>query len=109
MPPSKTNERSHDFFARVYALVRRVPRGRVVTYGQLARALGAPGAARTVGWALRACPADAPWHRVVNARGEISLRPTAGYAEQRARLRVEGLRFNRAGKIDLEKYGWRKI
>ncbi len=94
------------FFNRVYVLVRRVPRGRVVTYGQVARALGAPGAARTVGWAMRACPEAVPWHRVVNARGEISLRPTTGYHEQRARLKAEGIRFNRAGKIDLKKYGW---
>jgi methylated-DNA-protein-cysteine methyltransferase-like protein len=97
------------FFRRVYVLARQVPRGRIVTYGQLARALGAPHGARTVGWAMRACPADVPWHRVVNARGEISLRPTTGYAEQRARLRAEGVRFDRAGRIDLDKYGWRKI
>ncbi len=98
-----------DFFRRVYALTRRVPRGRVVTYGQLARALGAPGAARTVGWALHAAPTGVPWHRVVNARGEITRRHTGGAAEQRARLRAEGVRFDRAGRIDLARYGWRKI
>ncbi len=100
---------SNSIFARVYAIVRRVPRGHVVTYGQVARALGAPGAARTVGWAMRVSPESVPWHRVVNARGEISLRPTTGYHEQRARLKVEGVRFNRAGRIDLEKYGWKQI
>jgi len=98
-----------DFFRRVYALTRRVPRGRVVTYGQLARALGAPGAARTVGWALHVAPTGVPWHRVVNARGEITLRHTEGASEQRARLRAEGVRFDRAGRIDLSRYGWRKI
>ena len=97
------------FFTRVYALVRKIPRGRVVTYGQVARALGAPGAARTVGWAMRVCPEQVPWHRVVNARGEISLRPTTGYHEQRARLRAEGVRFDRAGRIDLNKYGTGRI
>ncbi len=97
------------FFFRVYALVRKIPRGKVVTYGQIARALGSPHAARTVGWAMHACPADVPWHRVVNARGEISLRPTIGYHEQRARLKAEGVRFNRMGKIDLQKYGWKKL
>ena len=102
-------EKSPSFFHRVYARVRQVPRGRVVTYGQIARALGAPRAARTVGWALRACPEDVPWQRVVNARGEISLRLTTGYHEQRARLKAEGVRFNRAGRIDLNKYGWKKI
>jgi methylated-DNA-protein-cysteine methyltransferase related protein len=54
---------------------------------------------------MRAAPASVPWHRVVNARGEIALRPTSGYHEQRARLKAEGVRFNRAGRIDLEKYG----
>jgi methylated-DNA-protein-cysteine methyltransferase-like protein len=97
------------FFSRVYTLVRQIPRGHVATYGQIARALGAPHAARTVGWAMHACPDNVPWHRVVNARGEISLRPTAGYHEQRARLIAEGVRFNRAGKIDLQKYGWKKL
>ena len=100
---------SSNFFRRVYALVCQVPRGRVVTYGQIARALGAPRAARTVGWAMRDCPEDVPWQRVVNARGEISLRPTSGYHEQRARLKEEGVRFSRAGRIDLKKYGWKKI
>ncbi len=97
------------FFARVYALVRRVPRGRVVTYGQVARALGMPRGARTVGWAMRACPSNVPWHRVVNARGEISLRPTTGYAEQRTRLKEEGVRLNRQGKIPLDKYIWKEL
>lgn len=95
------------FFQRVYALVRKIPRGRVATYGQIARALGAPpSAARTVGWAMRACDDDVPWHRVVNAQGRISLRPTSGYYEQRARLKEEGVKFGRTGKIDLKKYGW---
>ena len=100
---------SRSVFANIYALVRAVPRGKIVTYGQIARALGMPHGARTVGWAMRACPADVPWHRVVNGRGEISVRPTAGFHEQRARLRGEGVRFSRAGKIDLEKYGWSHI
>ncbi len=98
-----------NFFSRVYALVRRIPRGRVATYGQIARALGAPGAARTVGWAMRACDDAIPWHRVVNARGEISLRPTSGYHAQRARLRAEGVRFDRDGRIDLSQSGWKGI
>ena len=95
-----------NFFARVYALVRKIPRGRVVTYGQVARALGAPHGARTEGWAMRVCPAQVPWHRVVNARGEISLRPATGYHEQRVRLKAEGVQFGRTGMIDLKKYGF---
>lgn len=104
--PSPT---SNSFFSRVYAIVRKIPRGKVATYGQIARALGVPSAARTVGWAMRACPTNVPWHRVVNARGEISLRPTSGYPEQRARLQAEGVRFSRTAKIDLKKYGWNRI
>ena len=100
---------STTFFSRVYTLVRKIPRGKVATYGQIARAIGAPGAARSVGWAMRVCPDHVPWHRVINAKGEISLRPATGYHEQRARLRAEGVRMNRAGKIDLQKYGWKKI
>ncbi len=100
---------SATLFSRVYALVRKVPRGRVVTYGQIAHALGMPHGARTVGWAMRACEDDVPWHRVVNARGEISVRPTAGFHEQRARLQAEGVRFDRDGRIDLDRYAWKRI
>jgi len=102
-------QESNTFFQKVYALVRKIPHGKVATYGQIARALGSPRAARTVGWAMHDCPDNAPWHRVVNARGEISLLPTAGYHEQRARLEEEGVKINRAGKIDLKIYGWKKI
>ena len=76
---------SASFFRRVYALVRSVPRGRVVTYGQIARALGAPRAARTVGWAMRDCPADVPWQRVVNrAAPSVSVRQPATTNSARA-------------------------
>ena len=68
-----------------------------------------PRGARTVGWALRACPDDVPWHRVVNAKGVVSWRPSEGFRLQRALLRGEGVRFNRRGRIDLMKYGWRAL
>jgi methylated-DNA-protein-cysteine methyltransferase-like protein len=96
-------------FARVYKLVKQIPCGRVATYGQVALALGMPHGARTVGWAMHDCPDDVPWHRVVNAQGKISVRPTVGFHEQRARLKAEGVRFDREGKIDLEKFGWKTI
>jgi methylated-DNA-protein-cysteine methyltransferase related protein len=94
------------FFARVYALVARIPRGRVATYGQVAVLLGVPRGARAVGWALRVLdPRQAvPWHRVVGAGGRISLRAGAGPLVQRRRLRAEGVRF-RAGCVDLERHG----
>ena len=95
------------YFAQVYALVRQVPAGRVVTYGQIATALGDPRRARVVGWALRACPEDVPWHRVVNSRGGLSLGPAHGGVNlQRALLEDEGIEFDAAGHIDLRIYGW---
>jgi methylated-DNA-protein-cysteine methyltransferase-like protein len=97
-----------DFFARVYALVRRIPRGRVATYGQVARTLGVPRGARAVGWALCALSATeerrVPWHRVVGAGGRISLREGAGPILQRQRLRREGVRFQ-GDLVDLERHG----
>jgi methylated-DNA-protein-cysteine methyltransferase related protein len=96
------------FFARVYALVRQIPRGRVATYGQVAVMLGVPRGARAVGWALRALPAAVaarvPWHRVVGAGGRISLRRGPGPDVQRRRLRAEGVRF-RGGHVDLARHG----
>ena len=85
------------FFEHVYAAVRAIPRGRVATYGQIARLLGVPRGARAVGWALRALDPRrsqrVPWHRVVAAGGAISLRGGAGPELQRRRLRAEGVRF----------------
>ena len=95
---------------RVYAVVRRIPRGRVATYGQVARLAGLGDQARQVGYALHALPWEglAPWHRVVNVRGAISL-PPAGGADltQRMRLEKEGVRFDARGRVDLERHGWR--
>lgn len=98
------------FPRRVYAIVRKVPRGRVITYGAIAQLLGEPRKARQVGWAMAATPASRPaipWHRVINARGEISPRHAldAG-ARQRKRLEAEGVVFNRDGSVDLERYLW---
>lgn len=93
-----------------YEVVRRVPRGRVSTYGTVAREAGRPGGARQVGYALAALPEahDVPWHRVVNARGEISRRSAALGVErlQRTLLEGEGVRFDAAGRVDLEEFGW---
>lgn len=103
---------SSGFFERVYRLVSEVPAGRVTSYGAIAReAGGGASAARSVGWALRALPADrvepVPWWRVVNARGEISFGPGSPAADaQRARLEAEGVRFGAAGRIDLARFGW---
>jgi methylated-DNA-protein-cysteine methyltransferase-like protein len=94
----------------VYAAVRAIPKGRVATYGQLARLLGVPRGARAVGWALRALDArlerSVPWHRVVGAGGRISLRGGPGPLIQRRRLLAEGVRF-RSGRVDLARHGVR--
>ena len=99
---------ANGFFARVYAAVRAIPRGRVATYGQLARLLGVPRGARAVGWALRALsPARGkrvPWHRVVGAGGRISPRAGTGPFVQRRRLLREGVSF-RQGRVDLRRHG----
>jgi len=101
----------------VYAIVRRVPRGRVTTYGAIAAAIPTPAgvrpasyrriAPRWVGYAMSAAPEAVPWQRVVNARGLVSPRPGFGAALQRSLLAQEGIRFSRQGRIDLGRYGWR--
>ena len=79
-------------FANLLAQVRRVPRGRVATYGDIAYAAGYPGAARQVAWALHTSSSGLPWHRIVGADGKILL-PGEGGFEQRMRLRAEGVEF----------------
>jgi len=97
-----------DFFRRVYSLVAAIPPGRVMTYGDIALCLGRPGAGRTVGWAMRHCPAGLPWQRVVNSRGACSVgeRLPDGRLLQQSLLEEEGIVFDRAGRLDLACYGW---
>jgi methylated-DNA-protein-cysteine methyltransferase-like protein len=90
----------------VHALVRRIPRGRVATYGQLSRLIARRLTPVGVGWALRAAPDGIPWHRVVNASGGVSTDPHHP-GLQRALLEAEGHRFDRDGRLDLAKVAWR--
>lgn len=93
-------------FQRIYAIVRRVPPGRVTTYGEVAILAGLRGGARTVGWALASLPENrtAPWWRVLRSDGTIANRRTA--EGQRRRLLREGVRVDRRGGVDLDRYGW---
>jgi methylated-DNA-protein-cysteine methyltransferase-like protein len=97
-------------YERIYAVVARIPPGRVATYGQVAALAGLPRQARRVGFALRSAPEGSPlpWQRVVNARGEISRRGGLGWEEgyQRHLLEEEGVAFDARGRIDLERFGW---
>ncbi len=99
-------------YSRIYAIVSRIPRGRVATYGQVARLAGSPGRARQVGYAMHALPAGTrvPWHRVINAQGRVSRRRVPGNEiTQRILLEAEGIRFTASGKIPLERFGWNGV
>ena len=97
---------------KILDVVRRIPRGRVATYGQVAFLAGLPGHARQVGSALKGLPegCEVPWQRVINAKGEISPRgePVAGPWEgfQRHLLEEEGVAFDARGRVDLDRFGW---
>ena len=97
------------FYEQVYELVRQVPSGQVVTYGQVAALLGSPQSARAVGYALRYLPrgTNVPWQRVINHKGEISPRfPAESPLIQRALLEHEGVVFDDNGRVDLKRYRW---
>jgi methylated-DNA-protein-cysteine methyltransferase-like protein len=95
-------------YSRIYAVVHLIPRGRVATYGQVARIAGRCGP-RNVGYAMSSVPAgsDVPWHRVMNAQGRISVRSDGDECSaQRQLLEAEGVRFTPSGRADLDEYGW---
>jgi len=99
--------RAARFHRAVYRLVEQIPRGQVATYGQIAALLGWPRAARAVGYAMRHCPANVPWHRVVNARGGISVRANVGgMLTQRVLLAQEGV-VVRQGRMRLDRHRWK--
>lgn len=94
---------------RIYAIVDSVPKGRVATYGQIAREAGLGRGARQVGRALRELPRGSrlAWHRIVNAQGKLSPRGDgSSVTTQRRRLTAEGIEFERGGRIDLARYLW---
>ena len=94
----------------IHRIVGRIPRGRVATYGQIAELCGIPGQARRIGYALSALTdgSAVPWQRVVNARGEISLRSHSGAESlQRTLLRAEGILFDGNQRIPMARFQWR--
>jgi methylated-DNA-protein-cysteine methyltransferase-like protein len=94
-------------FERVWKIVKRIPRGRVATYGQISDIIDRRLTPVGVGWAIRAAGEHAiPWHRVINGRGTVS---TDGEHPglQRAMLEAEGVRFDGSARVDLERFGWR--
>lgn len=95
-------------FGLVYALVRQIPPGRVMTYGQIAGLLGNVLSPQAVGWALHVCPPDVPWHRVVNAFGRCSTEKLPDFPAtlQRTLLAAEGIVFDATGRLDLARYRW---
>jgi len=98
-----------DRYERIYRAVARVPKGRVATYGQIARLAGLPGCARQVGYALHALPESRalPWQRIINARGEVSARSHSEMDQiQRQLLEREGIVFDGAGRVSLDRYQW---
>ncbi len=95
---------------RVFALVRQIPKGRVMTYGQIAGILGEGYTARTVGYVMHGAGDDVPWQRVINSQGKCSTgRLTMPINLQQEILESEGIRFNAAGKCDLGTYIWYPI
>ncbi len=102
MPPTRNS------YALIWQTVCKIPKGKVATYGAIAKLSGLPGQARLVGYAMHNVPlgAESPWHRVINSQGKISL-PKAGghYDRQRKLIEKERVVFTR-DRVDLRKYGW---
>jgi methylated-DNA-protein-cysteine methyltransferase-like protein len=92
------------FFEQIYEIVAGIPRGKVVSYGQIARMLGRPRAAREVGWAMHNCSDELPWQRVVMKDGSVT---GGAFAEvRRALLADEGVSFLPDGRVDMERHRW---
>ena len=98
-------------YQRIYAVVRRIPEGKVATYGQVAAEAGLPGHARQVGYAMHALDDDSvPWQRVINAQGRVSPRSEPGWeGYQRHLLEEEGIEFNDNGVVNLKRFRWQGL
>jgi len=97
-------------YKRIYAIVKKIPAGKVATYGQIAALAGMPRNARQIGYALHRLPENSgiPWQRVINAKGEVSPRTwSENHLLQRILLEGEGVEFNDAGRVPLARFGWK--
>lgn len=104
------------YYALVWKIVQNIPRGKVATYGQIARLIAPPSgmdhkkylawSPRWVGGAMANCPENVPWHRVINSQGKISQRRGSGYGDQMLLLKSEGIEFDSHDRIDLKLYQW---
>lgn len=94
--------------SEIIRMIKAIPRGNVATYGQIACLAGLYPSVRRVAWILHSCSTKQglPWHRVVNRRGAISLKPGAGYEKQKEMLKREGIVFDERNRIDLERFLW---
>ncbi len=103
----KDSQGEHGYNERVYQLVRRIPVGRVMTYGQIAELLGEGYTPRTVGFVMHAAPEDVPWQRVINAQGACSTnRVLLPPNKQQLLLEAEGVHFDARGRCDLHLHRW---
>lgn len=97
----------NDYRERVFRIVRLIPRGRVMTYGQIAEILGEGYTPRTVGFVMHSSNDKTPWHRVINAQGGCSTRGIVlPHDKQQRMLEAEGVSFNERGRCELQKYLW---
>lgn len=99
---------SRDFTSEAIRLIKSIPKGKVATYGQIAHMTGFYPSVRRVVWILHSCSdkEKLPWHRVVNSKGTISLKPGKGYEKQKSRLKKEGVLFDEKDRIDLDRHLW---
>ena len=107
-PKKSTQKDTPTFHQSVIRVIKRIPKGRVASYGMIAMLAGNPRAARQVVRTLNTASREArlPWHRVINREGRIALKPGQGFELQRAMLIDEGVSVSPDGQIDLEKYLW---
>lgn len=105
---SKKISGDYSLSQKVKDTIKKIPRGKVATYGQIAAIAGNPRAARLVIWVLNSSSQreKLPWHRVINSKGKISLKPGQGYEIQRGMLLKEGIKFDEKDTIDFDRYLW---